>query len=174
MSTSASPFRSPTDADNADPESPRLAPIDHPSSWKAKLTYAMARWQQGTVITPLKVLWARMPEGLRLAYEMNALEEAVVKSDGGGKVTVARRPVESREHITRFLLGIAEQAPENLEPHFVRVNGRPGLLATVDGKPQSVWFFHVRNGRIQNAYSVLNPEKLHHVDPPHGVSVPQH
>lgn len=77
MSTSAPPFRSPTDADTADPESPRLAPIDQPSSWKAKLTYAMARWQQGTVITPLKVLWARMPEGLRLAYEMNALEDAV-------------------------------------------------------------------------------------------------
>jgi RNA polymerase sigma-70 factor (ECF subfamily) len=101
-------------------------------------------------------------------------EDAVVKSDGGGKVTAARRPVESREHITRFLLGIAEQAPENLEAHLVHVNGRPGLLATVDGKPQSVWFFHVLNGKIQNAYSVLNPEKLHHVDPPHGVSVPQH
>jgi alkylhydroperoxidase family enzyme len=27
----------------------------------------------GTVITPLKVVWARLPEGLRLAYEMNRL-----------------------------------------------------------------------------------------------------
>lgn len=56
---------------------PRLAPIENPSSWKTKVTYALARWQQGTVITPLKVVWARMPEGLRLAYEMNALEDEI-------------------------------------------------------------------------------------------------
>lgn len=91
-------------------------------------------------------------------------EDAVVTSDGGGKVTAARRPVESREHITRFLLGVADQAPETLTLHRVRVNGRPGLLATVDGTPQSVWFFHVRDGQIQNAYAVLNPDKLQHLD----------
>lgn len=66
---------SPSAADDAD--APRLEPIEDPPSWKTRLTYLMARWQQGTVITPLKVLWARMPEGLRLAYEMNALEDAV-------------------------------------------------------------------------------------------------
>jgi len=60
-----------TDASDA----PRLAPIDNPSSWKVRLTYALARWQQDTVITPLKVAWARLPEGLRLAYEMTALED---------------------------------------------------------------------------------------------------
>ena len=55
------------------PAAPRLEPIDDPSSWKTSLAYALARWQQGTVITPLKVVWARLPEGLRLAYEMNRL-----------------------------------------------------------------------------------------------------
>ncbi len=56
-------------------ESLRLAPIEEPSSWRTRITYALARWQQGTVITPLKVIWARMPEGVRLAYEMNKHEE---------------------------------------------------------------------------------------------------
>jgi RNA polymerase sigma-70 factor (ECF subfamily) len=92
-------------------------------------------------------------------------EDAVVTSDGGGQVTAARRPVEGRDHITRFLLGVAEQVPDGFAVDVVRVNGRPGLLATVDGTPQSVWFFHVRDGRIQNAYAVLNPEKLRHVEP---------
>ena len=55
--------------------------------------------------------------------------------------------------------------PDGFAVDLVRVNGRPGLLATVDGTPQSVWFFHVRDGRIQNAYAVLNPDKLRHVDP---------
>lgn len=56
-------------------ESPRLDPIEEPSSWRTRLAYALAHWQQGTVISPLKVVWARMPEGLRLPYEMNKHEE---------------------------------------------------------------------------------------------------
>lgn len=56
-------------------DSLRLAPIEEPSSWRTRIAYALARWQQGTVITPLKVVWARMPEGLRLPYEMNQHEE---------------------------------------------------------------------------------------------------
>ncbi len=99
------------------------------------------------------------------AVAQTLAEDAVVTSDGGGKVTAARRPVEGREHITRFLLGVSEQAPDDLEAEFVLVNGRPGLLATVDGEPQSVWFFHLRDGRVQNAYAVLNPDKLRHVQP---------
>lgn len=60
---------------SGDSETPRLAPIEQPSSWKARLAYTLARWQMGTVITPLKVAWARIPEGLRLAHEMNKLEQ---------------------------------------------------------------------------------------------------
>ena len=104
-------------------------------------------------------------EGNAEAVAQTLAEDAVVTSVGGGKVTAARRPVESREHITRFLLGVADQAPDNLDIEYVLVNGRPGLLATVDGAPQSVWFFHVRDGHIQNAYAVLNPDKLRHVQP---------
>jgi len=92
-------------------------------------------------------------------------EGAVVRSDGGGKVTAARRPIEGRDHITRFLLGIAEQAPDELETRYVLVNGRPGLLALVDGQIQSVWAFHTEQGRVQDAYAVLNPDKLEHVAP---------
>ena len=76
MLDSTPPSSAPT-APSAEADAPRLEPIENPSSWKTRLTYLMARWQQGTVITPLKVLWARMPEGLRLAYEINALEDAI-------------------------------------------------------------------------------------------------
>ncbi|HKL88792.1 MAG TPA: carboxymuconolactone decarboxylase family protein [Salinibacter sp.] len=55
-------------------DTPRLAPIEAPSAWKTRLVYLLSRWQEGTVITPLKVVWARMPEGLRLAYEMDKHE----------------------------------------------------------------------------------------------------
>lgn len=108
---------------------------------------------------------AAIQDGDAEAVARTLAEDAVVHSDGGGKVTAARRPVEGRTHITRFLLGIADNASENLEVEFVLVNGRPGLLATINGTPQSVWFFHVRDGHIQNAYAILNPDKLRHVDP---------
>jgi AhpD family alkylhydroperoxidase len=55
-------------------EAPRLAPVENPSSWKTRLVYMLSRWQEGTVISPLKVAWARLPEGLRFAYEMDKLE----------------------------------------------------------------------------------------------------
>jgi RNA polymerase sigma-70 factor (ECF subfamily) len=108
---------------------------------------------------------AAIADGDAEAVARTLAEDVVVTSDGGGQVTAARRPVETREHVTRFLLGIAEQVPEDLEVALVRVNGRPGLLATVDDTPQSVWAFDVRDGHIQNAYAVLNPDKLRHVDP---------
>lgn len=61
--------------DDSTLDTPRLSPIEEPSSWKAWLAYLLTRWQMGTVITPLKVAWARLPEGLRLVYEMNKLDD---------------------------------------------------------------------------------------------------
>ena len=112
----------------------------------------------------IRDLMTAINEGDAEAVAETLAEDATVTSDGGGEVTAARRPVEGREHITRFLLGVADQVPDDFAVEFVLVNGRPGFLATVDGEPQSVWAFHVRDGRIQNAYAVLNPEKLQHVD----------
>lgn len=67
--------RSPrTSTENGTSEPPRLEPIEDPSAWKTRLAYALARWQMGTVITPLKVTWSRVPEGLGLALEMMKLE----------------------------------------------------------------------------------------------------
>lgn len=65
----------PSTTEDPTADSPRLAPIAAPSSWKTRLVYALSRWQQGAVITPLKVAWARLPEGLRLVYEMNKLDD---------------------------------------------------------------------------------------------------
>lgn len=70
-SPTADASRTAAATDAASEDTPRLAPIEDPSSWKTRLVYALSRWREGTVITPLKVVWARMPEGLRLAYEMD-------------------------------------------------------------------------------------------------------
>lgn len=54
---------------------PRLAPIEEPDSWWVWLAYKIAEWTEGTVITPMKVVQARLPESLRHAYETQKLEE---------------------------------------------------------------------------------------------------
>jgi hypothetical protein len=162
-------------ADDASAETPRLAPIDDPSAWKTRLAYLR------TIVTRLCLDELSAARRKRETYTGPWLPEPVVDSgdrpDRAAEQSDAvsygllvvldrlppRRPVEGREHVTRFLLGIAEQADEGLEVHFVRVNGRPGLLATVEDAPQSVWAFEVRDDRIQNAYAVLNPEKLRHL-----------
>ncbi len=66
--------------DNGEPVSapeskPRLEPIENPNSWWVRLAYKIAEWTEGTVITPMKVVQARLPESLRHAYETQKLEE---------------------------------------------------------------------------------------------------
>src|SRR5579863_8297107 len=43
-----------------------LTPIEHPHGLFMKLAYAMARWQFGKVLTPLKVVSARLPAAFGL------------------------------------------------------------------------------------------------------------
>ena len=39
------------------------------------LAYMIGEWTEGTVVTPMKVVQARLPESLRPAYETQKLEE---------------------------------------------------------------------------------------------------
>lgn len=87
-------------------------------------------------------------------------EDAVLYSDGGGRVTAARRPVRGANPIARFMVGVAAKAPDGLAISVTRVNGLPGLVARVDGSPQSAWAFHVEGGEIRRVYAVVDPEKL--------------
>lgn len=107
--------------------------------------------------------FAAVEEGNLEQLESTLAEDAVLYSDGGGKVTAARRPIYGADRIGRFMLGIAGKAPEGLQIRFTEVNGRPGVVATVDGQPQSTWGFHVAGGRIQNIYVVLNPDKIGYI-----------
>jgi len=92
-------------------------------------------------------------------------EEAILYSDGGGKVTAARKPVDGAAKIAKFLVGIQKQVPSGTEWSIEReqVNGEPGMIVRMDGELYNVWSFHVEEGKIQSIYTVLNPDKLQHV-----------
>jgi AhpD family alkylhydroperoxidase len=53
----------------------RIAPIEKPDSLKLKLLYRTIRRRMGKVITPAKVVYARVPASVRLMYEMATLPD---------------------------------------------------------------------------------------------------
>src|SRR3989454_3175981 len=52
----------------------RLEPIEKPKGFPMRIAYWMTRRQLGKVMTPMKVLFPRMPGMLRLSYEITKFE----------------------------------------------------------------------------------------------------
>lgn len=92
-------------------------------------------------------------------------EEAILYSDGGGKVTAARKPVAGAKKIAKFMVGIQKGIPAstNWWTEYREVNGEPGMLVWMEGELNNVWSFHVEKGKIRSIYVVLNPDKLEHL-----------
>lgn len=114
---------------------------------------------------------AEAVERFRLAAETGDLQalmdvlapDVTLTSDGGGRVTAARRPVVGAERVVRLIAGIMEQHPD-ASLVALEVNGRPGLRVVTGGVPEGVVSFDVVAGRITAGYYVRNPEKLAHLD----------
>ncbi|ROO84777.1 RNA polymerase sigma-70 factor (ECF subfamily) [Actinocorallia herbida] len=99
------------------------------------------------------------------------LDPAVTaRSDGGGKVSAARRPVIGADRVARFLLGILRKvhaiAPTATLTETT-VNGRPGAAITVDGTVHGVVSAEITSGHITQLWIILNPDKLTPWNNPH-------
>jgi RNA polymerase sigma-70 factor (ECF subfamily) len=87
-------------------------------------------------------------------------QDAVLYSDGGGKVSAALNPIVGADRVVRFLVGIAKKLPA-LSVEFADVNGAVGALLVSAGQPYGVVTLDVKtNGSIANLYIVTNPDKL--------------
>lgn len=86
--------------------------------------------------------------------------DATLWSDGGGKVAAAINPIYGAEKIARFMVGIMKKAPEHFDARLVEVNGQPGVVTYVGGKPYSAATFDVLDGKICGIRIVNNPDKL--------------
>ncbi|MBD0369982.1 MAG: RNA polymerase sigma-70 factor [Pyrinomonadaceae bacterium] len=91
-------------------------------------------------------------------------EDATLLSDGGGRVTAARKPVQGAEHIARFLTGLVKKiGASHLSLRPTEVNGHPGFITYLDGRLQNVLAFDIADNRIRAVYIIVNPEKLKRV-----------
>lgn len=84
--------------------------------------------------------------------------DAVLYSDGGGKVRAARNPVVGAQRIARFLIGIERKNPGR-QISTGMVNGEPALRFAVQDR-EDVLVIDVVSGSVQRILQVSNPDKL--------------
>jgi RNA polymerase sigma-70 factor (TIGR02957 family) len=94
-------------------------------------------------------------------------EDAVLISDGGGKALSAVHPIQSREHVIRFLLGIIRKAANEeggLEFELTEINGQPGLIVRTHNRIETAALLHMENNEIRSLYLIRNPDKLQRLE----------
>jgi RNA polymerase sigma-70 factor (TIGR02957 family) len=91
-------------------------------------------------------------------------DDVVSAADGGGVVSAARRPVEGREKVARYLVGVLAKFADGLESVLREVNGEPAIVSTRDGALVSVWFVETDGAVVSGLRLVSNPEKLAYLD----------
>jgi deazaflavin-dependent oxidoreductase (nitroreductase family) len=89
--------------------------------------------------------------------------DAILWTDGGGKVSAALQPLDGAERIARFLLAIARKAPAELRSRPVRVNGDPGMRTDAPSGPAGVLALELAEEEIVGIRIVVNPDKLRHL-----------
>lgn len=85
--------------------------------------------------------------------------DVVARSDGGGRVSAALRPVVGADRVARFLLGLPRLQPDAVLRTVEAADGL-AFLATVGGRADTVVSVAVANGRITDVFLVRNPDKL--------------
>ena len=90
-------------------------------------------------------------------------EDAVLISDGGGKVRAALNPILGRDKVIAFVLGVQKKVPhpEGTEYRPMLINGLPGYVTVrPDGTVEQTMSFELQDGVIHRIYAVRNPDKL--------------
>jgi RNA polymerase sigma-70 factor (ECF subfamily) len=91
-------------------------------------------------------------------------KDVVLRSDGGGKGIAVPNAVHGSENVARGILrGLERLVPKGLVRRLMLINGEPGLVNYLDGKPHSVLTVDAVDDFIRTIYIVTNPEKLSHL-----------
>jgi RNA polymerase sigma-70 factor (ECF subfamily) len=109
----------------------------------------------------------KVVEAFRSASESGDLEallevldpQVTFRSDGGGRVSAARRTFTGAERVARIFTGMERHFGERYRFRPIVVNGAAGLVLDL-GRDPSVISFTVDGGRITEIDIVRNPEKL--------------
>ncbi|BAJ33233.1 MULTISPECIES: RNA polymerase sigma factor SigJ [Kitasatospora] len=98
--------------------------------------------------------------------DLNAMLELLAPdvtawSDGGGKVTAARRPLHGTDPVARWMVGVlAKPGVQGISWRSALINGEEGVLFTADGHPIGALTFDLDGGLMRNLRFQVNPDKL--------------
>ncbi len=87
-------------------------------------------------------------------------DEITLTSDGGGKVSTARKIVHGKNRLARMFSMIGANYDESFKNILYPINGEIGWLTTREGKVFAATTFEFADGKISAIYSVMNPDKL--------------
>ncbi|MFI6742524.1 nuclear transport factor 2 family protein [Nonomuraea sp. NPDC050451] len=85
--------------------------------------------------------------------------DAIVVSDGGGKLRAPVRPIHGADAVARFVTSLLAGQP-GIEVAVESVNGRTGLVLRQSGRAVAVVGVSVAGAEITAVWIVLNPDKL--------------
>ncbi|WP_181361547.1 hypothetical protein [Streptomyces sp. A244] len=98
-------------------------------------------------------------DGDLAGLEKRLAADATWWSDGGGKVTTARWPIEGGADIARFLAGGGPKFARGLDLVPVEVNGAPGPASWAGDTLVGLSVIEVRAGLVPGVRGVVNREK---------------
>jgi hypothetical protein len=86
----------------------------------------------------------------------------VLISDGGGKVSAARRPIVGADKVARFQAAVGPQGADlpGLRVEMAEVNGAPAVVAWTDDGPYMALQLVLTDGLVEQVLYVANPDKL--------------
>ena len=87
-------------------------------------------------------------------------EDATMTSDGGGRVTSARKVILGRNKISRLYHHLGLKTKGLFKVKILPINGELGIVTTVFGQPFAATVFEIDDERIRAVYQVMNPDKL--------------
>ena len=93
-------------------------------------------------------------------------DDVAFYSDGGGKISAARKPLFGRSRVARVMAKLATKSNRwgPFDTSLVRVNGQPGrVMRLADGTLWDVLTVDVVDGKVQTIRIIRNPDKLQHV-----------
>ena len=91
-------------------------------------------------------------------------KDVVLHSDGGNKGLAVPNLIEGVDNVARGILGgLQKLVPGDLATRLEQINGEPGVISYLNGKPYSVLTFSIGADRIRAIYVLTNPDKLAHL-----------
>ncbi|CAH1056407.1 RNA polymerase sigma factor SigJ [Paenibacillus pseudetheri] len=116
--------------------------------------------------TPLATAFLAAARGGNVDALVSLLtEDALLTSDGGGKVRAAIFTITGRDRVQAFIEGVITKGFLGDSQSMVLLNGQLGIVIYREGRPLKAISFQLdaAGERIEHIYIVLNPDKLQRI-----------